>query len=73
MNNAETIAEETVTFFEVWMLRNLFDPTSENSLKVRNVAEDLINDDPEYWHRTDCPQLYEYACGIAKVQPWVRG
>ena len=73
MTDENRLAYETVTFFEGWMLRNLREPTCNNSLKARNAAEDLINEDPEYWNRNTCERIYEEACRIAKVQPWVIG
>lgn len=67
----ETLTYETVTFFEEWMLRNLRDATCANALAARNAAEDLIAEDPEYWSNRDCTRIYEEACRMAKVQPWV--
>jgi len=70
---AHATPEETVTFFEVWMLRQLGDAaTNENNLKARNAAEDLIFDDVEYWSNIDCERLYLYACERAKIQPYTR-
>ena len=71
--NRETLAYETLTHFEEWMLRHLKDDaTNRQNLKARNAAEDLINSEPDWYANMDSATLYSKACEIAKVIPYSR-
>jgi hypothetical protein len=71
MTDTNQLAYETVTFFEVWLLREFsLRATSDDCLRVRNAAEDLITDDPEYWSNNSCTRLYETACQAIGLKPY---
>jgi hypothetical protein len=67
-----TTADEVVTFFEVWMLRNIsrtgYITDTQNA--IRNKAEDMIFDDVEYWSNTSMTKLYEQVCGALNLKPY---
>ena len=65
------LAYDTVTFFEEWLLRQFnVAATDDDILRVRNVAEDLITEDAEYWSRASCTRLYEVSCESLGFKPY---
>ena len=67
-------ADDVVTFFEVWFLRQFRDhATSNNGLRIRNAVEDLILDDTDYWANLDCSRMYEAACAACNLPAWSHG
>ena len=67
-----TTADEIVTFFEIWMLRNIsrtgYITDTQNA--IRNKAEDIIFDDVEYWSNTNMTRLYEHVCNVLNLKPY---
>ena len=67
-------ADDVVTFFEVWFLRQFRDhATSANGLRIRNAVEDLILDDTDYWANLGNSAMYQAACTTCNLPAWSHG